>query len=92
MLNCPDCGVGIRLHLQMTVPNEIACYTINSNCSDGCCVCFVAREYAAEENRCRLDGYIVKIVQGYKLDDENLSMWCLYHHTHGYACAIAIAV
>ena len=59
MLNCPDYRIGIRLCIQMMmVPNKLACYIVNSNGSDGCHVCFVAREYAAGENACRLDGGI----------------------------------
>jgi len=92
VLNGPDYGVGIHLCLQMTGWNEIACYTINSDGSDGCRVCFVARKCTAGENGCQLNGSIVEIVQLYKPNDENWSMLCLYHHRHGYAYANVIAV
>jgi hypothetical protein len=34
----------------MMVQNEFASYIINSNSSDGCCICFTTREYMAGEN------------------------------------------
>jgi hypothetical protein len=49
VLNQEDYGVGMLLRLQMMVPNELSCYTINSDGSDGWRVCFVAREYTAGE-------------------------------------------
>ena len=50
VLNQEDYGVGMLPRLRMMVPNELLCYTINSDGSDGCRVCFVAREHAAGEN------------------------------------------
>ena len=45
VLNCPDYRVGISLHIRMTmVPDELACNIVNSNGSDRCRDCFVARE------------------------------------------------
>ena len=70
------------------VPNELACYIVNSDGSDGCRVCFVAREYATGENACRLDGRIIKIMQAYQSDDENRSMRRLCHHNHSYAYSV----
>ena len=49
---------------------------------------FVAREYAAGENACRLDGRIIKIMQAYQSDDENRSMRWLFHHNRGYPYAV----
>jgi hypothetical protein len=61
VLNRPDYGVGIRLHIRMTIVlNKLACYIMNSNGSDGCRVCYVAREYTAGQNAPRLDGRIIK--------------------------------
>ena len=89
VLNRPDYGVGIRLRIGMTmVLNELVCYIVNSDESDGCRVCIVAREYAAGENACRLDECIIKIVQTYQSDDENHSMRRLFHHNHGYSYAV----
>ena len=87
VLNRPDGGVGMVLHLRMMVPHEVSCYTINDDGSDGCRVCFVAREYAAGENGCRLDGRMVCISEVFHCDDANRSMRRLFHHNRGYAYA-----
>ena len=42
VLNRDDHGVGMQLHLRMTVPHELACYTMNKDGTDGCHVCVVA--------------------------------------------------
>ena len=72
------------LRLQVMVPNELSCYIINRDGSDGCCVCFVSREYAAGENGCLLDGHTVHITDVFKCDDANRSMRRLYHPNRGY--------
>ena len=59
----------------------MSCHVTPSN-SDGsyrCHVCFVAREYAAGENGCRLDGHIVQITDVFTCNDANRSM-----RRHGY--------
>ena len=84
MLNRPDGGVSMVLHLRMMVPHEVSCYTINDDGSDGCRVCFVAREYAARENGQRLDGRTVCISEVIQCDDANRSMRRLFHHNLGY--------
>ena len=63
VMNRDDGGVGLRLRLRSFVEHELACYTINNNSSDGCSVCFTAREYAVGDNDIRLDGVIVQIVE-----------------------------
>ena len=87
VLNREDYGVGMLLHLWMMLPNELSRYTINSDGSDGCRVCFVAHEYTARENGCRLDGRTVCITDVFTCDDANHSMHGLYHHNHGYGYA-----
>ena len=87
VLNREDYGVGMLLRLQMMVPNELSCYTINSDGSNGCRVCFVAHEYAAGENGRRLDGHTVRITDVFICDDANHSMHRLYHHNCGYGYA-----
>ena len=69
------------------MPNELSCYTINSDGSDGWRVCFVAREYAAGENGRRLDGHTIRITDVFTCDDANGSMHHLDHHNHGYGYA-----
>ena len=50
------------LHLLMFVPNDLACFAINPDGSDGCRVAFVAREYAAGENGTRFASALVRLV------------------------------
>ncbi len=80
-----DHGVGMLLRLRQTVPNEVACYTILPDGSDGCCVAFAAHEYASGENGVRLDGAAVRVMIVYHPDHENMTAWRLYHHNHEYA-------
>jgi hypothetical protein len=75
------------LHLQMTAPYELACYTMNDDGADDCHVCFVAWEVAAGDNICRLDGALVCISTVFTTDQENRFMRHPYHHDHGYAYA-----
>ena len=66
VLNKEDWGVGLHLHLcMMKVANELICYFVGSNGSDGCRIGFVAREYAAGDNGPWLDGAIVEIMTWY---------------------------
>ncbi len=91
VLNRADWGVGVRLRLRMTnAANELACYAIGRDGSDGCRVGFTAREYAAGGNGPRLDGAVVEIVSVFTPDSENRSMRRLYHHNRGYAYAIVL--
>ena len=48
-----DNGVGMELWLRMKVPNELACYTIRRDGTDGCRVAFAAKEYAAGKHGLR---------------------------------------
>ena len=63
VLNQDDCGVGMVLRLRMFVSNELACYTIRNDGSDGCHICFTTREFAEGDNGCGLDEVIVLITQ-----------------------------
>ncbi len=76
----------------MMVEHELSCHIINSDNSDGCCVCFTAREYTAGDNGQHLDGAIVKITAFFTLDHEDQSMQCLYHYNHGYAYAVVESI
>ena len=80
-----DGGVGMLLHVRMIVNNELACFSLNPDGSDGCCVAFAAREYAAGENGQRFDGALVRLVAVYSPDDENSTVRRLYHCNRGYA-------
>jgi hypothetical protein len=91
VLNREDSGVGLHLRLRSFVPHELACYTMNDGGSDGCRVCFTAREYAAGENYQRLDGCIVKLTDVFTAEHENRSMRYLFHRNCGYAYAVVVS-
>jgi hypothetical protein len=77
----------MQMHLQMTAPHELACYTMNKDGTDGCHVCFVAREVSAGGNAIQLDGAIISICAVFTSDHYNRSMRHLFHHNRGYAHA-----
>jgi hypothetical protein len=62
MLEKGDDGVGTRLHLRMKVPDNLACYAIGSDGSDGCRVAFAVKEYVAGEKGMQLNGAIVQTI------------------------------
>ena len=49
VLERADHGVGMELRLRMKVSNKLACYSIRTDGTDGCCVAFAAKEYAVGE-------------------------------------------
>ena len=55
----------------MILPDELVCFSINPNGSDGCRVAFAARKYAVGENGNRFDGACVSLVSRYSPDHEN---------------------
>ena len=85
VLNREDGGVGMCLRMRMSAPHELACYTINGDGTDGCRVCFVAREVAACGNAERLNGAVVCFVDVFTSDHENRAIRRLFHHNRGYA-------
>lgn len=76
VLNHNDYGISVHLHLCVMVQHEHLFYTINSDGTEWCHVCFVAWECAAEENGHRLDGTIIQITEILKLDNENQPSLC----------------
>ena len=59
------------VRLRMLVRDELACFAVNPNGSDGCRVAFAAKEYAAGEIGRRFDGALVRLVQVYSPVHEN---------------------
>ena len=92
VINRVDSGVGLCLHLHSFVQNECTGYIINVDGSEGCHICFAAREYTAGDNDRRLDGAIVQIVEVFTADHPNSTMRRLFHHNHGYASAIVLSL
>ena len=80
-----DHGVGMELRLRMKAVDEMACYTIKSDGTDGCRIAFLVKEYAAGENELRLNEAIVWMVEVFLLDNPNRTVRRLYHHNRGYA-------
>ena len=91
VVNRNDMGVGLHLHLRSFVRHELACYTMNSDGSDGCCVCFTAREYTAGDNDRRLDGAKVKLTDVFTAENENRSRHHLFYRNCGYAYAVVLS-
>lgn len=85
MLERDDHGVGMELRLRMKVVDEMACYTIKPDGTDGCRVSFLAKEYTAVDRGVRLNGAIVRIVKVLLPDNPNRMARRLYHHNHGNA-------
>ncbi len=85
VLGRDDHGVGMELQLRMKAVDEMACYTIKSDGTDGCRVAFLAKEYAAGDRGLRLNGAIVRIVDVFLPDNPNRMVRRLYHHNRGYA-------
>jgi hypothetical protein len=63
---------------------------MNKDGSDGCRVCFTAREYATGDNDLRLDGAVVKITDVFTAEHENRTMRRLFFHNRGYTYAIVL--
>jgi hypothetical protein len=84
-------GVGMLLLVRMIVENELACFALNPDGSDGCRVAFAAREYAAGENGRRFDGALVCLLEVYSPEHENRTARRMYHHNRGYAVGEVIA-
>ena len=62
MLERDDHSNGMELQLRMKVMDEMACYTIKTDGTDGCCVSFLAKEYMASDRGLRLNEVIVRII------------------------------
>ena len=80
-------GVGrlVRLHLVERI--HLAGYAVREDGTDGCRVCFTAREYAIGGMAQCLDGCLLRITEVFLPDSKNCSMRALYHHNCSYAYA-----
>ena len=85
VLECADGGVGMLVHLCMLMQNELACFAINPDGSDGCRVAFAAREYTTGDNGRSIDSAPVHLIAVYLPEDKNSTAQCLYHRNRGYA-------
>ena len=85
MLERDDHGVGMELRLRMKVVDEMACYTIKPDGTDGCRISFLAKEYATGDRGVRLNGAIVRMVEVFLPNNPNRTARRLYHHDCSYA-------
>ena len=83
----PYHGVGMQIRLRLVDGSDLAGYTVQVDGTDGCRVCFAAREYAVGSSGVRLDGCIFRIRETVLPDNENSSKRALFHHNRGYAVA-----
>jgi hypothetical protein len=83
VLERDDHGVGMELRLRMKVVDEMACYTIKPDGTDGCRVSFLAKEYTAVDRGVRLNGAIVWNVNVLLPNNPNMMARRLYHHNCG---------
>jgi hypothetical protein len=86
-----DNGVGMELRLRMTEADDLVCYAMEPDSTDGCRFSFAAKEYVAGENGLRFDGATVRIVEMFLPDNPNRTMRRLYHHNCGYAVGEIVA-
>jgi hypothetical protein len=90
LIERPDNGVGTVVRLRLVELTNLACHLVREDGTDGCRVCFTAREYAIGPNARHLDGALVKITEVYLPDSENSSMRMLYHRNRGYATGVTL--
>ncbi len=62
VLERDDHGIGMELRLRMKGMDEMACYTIKTDGTDGCRIAFLAKEYVVGDRGLRLNGAIVQSV------------------------------
>ena len=73
------------IHLHLVENIHLAGYVIKDDGTEGCRVCFAAREYAIGNTASKLDGAILRITAVFTPDCANSSMRVLYHCNRGYA-------
>ena len=72
-------GVDTLVCLRLVEKVHLACYLVKMDGTDGCCICFVTREYASRETARLLDGSLLRITEVFLCDSPNKSMRALYH-------------
>ena len=79
--------MGKLVRLWLVEQSNLAVHEVRKDGSDGCCICFTAREYTIGENAQRLDGLLLMVTDVFLPDSPNSSMRHLYHRNRGYAYA-----
>ncbi|KAL3793036.1 hypothetical protein HJC23_003044 [Cyclotella cryptica] len=80
-------GVGMPIRLRLLQKTHLAGYAILPDGSDGCRVCFAAREFAVGVGGQRLDGAVAVIREIVLPDDSSSSKRALFHRNCSYAIA-----
>ena len=80
-------GVGSLVRLRLVEGTHLAGYAVRGDGTDGCRVCFAAREYTTPDKAHSLHGSLLRITEVFLPDSENRSMRALYHRNRGYAYA-----
>lgn len=86
MVEWPDNGVSLYLHLWMAKRDELTVYSINPDGLEGCCVGFVAMEPSKGDNGNRFDSVPFWVTIS-TVDHEHKTGCQLYHHSYGYLIA-----
>jgi hypothetical protein len=77
----------MQIRLRLVNNMNLAGYIVLADGSDGCRVCFAAREYAVGARGQSLDGTVAVIREIVLPDDINSSKRALFHRNRGYAIA-----
>ncbi len=80
-------GVSRFVHLHLVDKTNLAVHEVQEDGTDGCCICFIAREYSCGPHAHKLDGVLLRITEVFLPDSENRSMRALYHRNCGYKYA-----
>jgi hypothetical protein len=90
LIEGPGNGEGRLVCLRLVERMHLAGYEVQDDGTDGCRVCFTAREYATGSMANRLDGCLLWITEVFLPDSKNRSECVLYHSNRGYAYAEAV--
>jgi hypothetical protein len=77
----------MKLRMRLVDKTHLAAYQVLPDRSDGCRVCFAAREFAVGARGQSLDGCMVVIKEMVLPDDANSAKRQLFHRNRGYAIA-----
>ncbi len=80
-------GVGMLIRLRRVDVTHLAGYDVRDDGTDGCRVCFAAREYTTGPNMQLLDSALLCVTEVFLPDTANRSMRALYYRNRGYAYA-----
>ena len=83
-------GVGMKLWMRLVNKTHLAGYQMLPDESDGCHICFAAREFAVGQRGQCLDGCTVVIKEMVLPDDKNSAKRHLFHRNHGFGAKLPL--